>query len=119
MRCVLAIVSICALSMVACQRGDSIRAGRERTLRQDLSTLRSAIDQYKLDKQQLPQSLNDLVSSGYIKVLPEEPTTRRTDCWVPVQEDPASAVDNKHLGIVDVHSCNNQLSSDGTAYSNW
>src|SRR3569832_2007501 len=97
----------------------SISHARESVLKQDLATLRSAIDQYTLDKQKAPQSLEDLVSSGYMKSMPEEPTTHRTDCWVPVQEDSLMAIDQNQPGIIDVHSCNEQLASDGTAYSSW
>ena len=97
----------------------SILHAREAVLRSDLSVIRGAIDQYTLDKQKAPQSLDDLVPSGYMKSLPEDPTTRRTDCWVPVQEDSMMAIDQNQPGIVDVHSCNDQLSSEGTAYSSW
>ena len=88
-------------------------------LKQNLATLRSCIDQYTLDKKRAPQSLDELVSSGYLKALPEEPITRRTDCWVPVREDSNKAGDKNEPGIVDVHSCSDQLSSEGTAYSLW
>jgi general secretion pathway protein G len=97
----------------------SIVHAREAVLRNDLSVIRSAIDQYTLDKQKAPQGLEDLISAGYLKVMPEDPTTRRTDCWVPVQEDSLMAIDQNQPGIVDVHSCNDQLSSEGTAYSSW
>jgi general secretion pathway protein G len=108
------------LFFVGCKTNStSKRESREEILKQDLSTLRSAIDQYTLDKQKAPQSLEDLISSGYMKQLPEEPTTRRRDCWVPVPEDQMTAIDKKHPGITDVHSCNGQLSSNGIAYSSW
>jgi general secretion pathway protein G len=97
----------------------SITHSREAVLKQDLATIRTSIDQYTLDKQKAPQSLEDVISAGYMKALPEEPTTRRTDCWVPVQEDSMMAIDQNQPGIIDVHSCNDQLSSDGTAYSSW
>ena len=97
----------------------SIVHAREAVLKQDLASLRTSIDQYTLDKQKAPQSLDDLVSSGYLKTIPEEPMTRRTDCWVPEQEDSLMAIDQNQPGIIDVHSCNDQLSSDGRAYSTW
>ena len=97
----------------------SITHAREAVLKQDLASIRTSIDQYTLDKQKAPQSLEDLVSSGYLKTMPEEPITRRADCWVPVQEDSMMAIDQNQPGIIDVHSCNDQLSSDGTAYSTW
>src|SRR5438445_746718 len=95
----------------------SIVHAREAVLRNDLSVIRSAIDQYTLDKQKGPQRLEDLVSSGYLKQLPEEPITNRTDCWVPMREASVKGVDKKNSGIVDVHSCSDELSSEGTAYS--
>ena len=97
----------------------SIVHAREAVLKQDLASIRTSIDQYTLDKQKAPQSLEDLVSSGYMKTMPEEPMTRRADCWVPVQEDSMMAIDQNQPGIIDVHSCNDQLSSEGTAYSTW
>jgi len=97
----------------------SIVHSREAVLKQDLATIRGAIDQYTLDKQKAPQSLEDVISAGYMKVLPEEPTTHRADCWVAVSEDSMMAIDQNQPGIIDVHSCNDQLASDGTAYSTW
>ncbi len=97
----------------------SIANAREAVLRNDLNVLRSAIDQYTLDKQRAPQSLEDLVSAGYLKSIPPDPITRRTDCWVPQQEDSLMAIDQTQPGISDVHSCNDAIASDGTAYSTW
>ncbi len=91
---------------------------REAVLRNDLFTLRSLISQYTLDKQKAPQSLDDLVSAGYIKILPKDPMTNETN-WAPQQEDVLMSVDQQDPGIDDVHSASNALSSDGTAYSSW
>src|SRR5689334_24208138 len=60
---------------------------RETVLRQDLDSLRKCIDAYTLDKERAPQSLDDLVSAGYLRELPVDPFTRQRDTWVPVQED--------------------------------
>src|SRR4051794_40440150 len=97
----------------------SIIHARESVLRNNLVVLRSAIDQYTLDKQKAPQSLEDLVSGGYMPRIPEDPLTHRTDCWVPVQEDTMMAIDQQQPGIVDVHNCSDATASDGTAYSSW
>ncbi len=97
----------------------SVNTQYEYNLKQNLRMLNQAIDQYTLDKQRAPQSLDDLVSGGYLKSIPQDPITRRTDCWVPVQEDSMMAIDQTQPGIVDVHSCNDQLASDGSAYSSW
>jgi general secretion pathway protein G len=97
----------------------SILRARESVLRQDLFTMRQVIDQYTLDKQKAPQSLEDLVSAGYLKVIPNDPFTGRNDTWQPVQEDVTLDPSVTEPGISDVHSGSNQVGSDGTTYSSW
>jgi len=94
-----------------------IRA-RESVLRQNLFTLRSVIDQYTLDKQKAPQSLEDIVQAGYLKQIPKDPMTSEPN-WEVVQEDILQAVDQQEPGISDVHSASSGTSSDGTSYSTW
>ena len=96
----------------------SILRAKEAVLRQDLFTMRQVISQYTLDKQKAPQSLDDLVSAGYMKVIPSDPFTGEAN-WAPDQEDSLMAVDQEEPGIVDVHSASNATASDGTAYSSW
>ena len=81
--------------------------------------LRSVISQYTLDKQKAPQSLDDLVTAGYLKKLPVDPMTGRNDGWQVEQEDVLLAVDQQEPGITDVHSSSNLSASDGTVYSSW
>jgi general secretion pathway protein G len=97
----------------------SVLHARESVLRQDLYVIRSAIDQYTLDKQKAPQSLQDLTSANYLKEIPEDPMTRSRDTWETVQEDSLMAIDQQQPGIVDVHSGSQQASSDGSAYNTW
>jgi general secretion pathway protein G len=96
----------------------SVLQARESVLRQDLFEMRSLISQYTLDKQKAPQSLEDLVQAGYIKVIPKDPITNEAN-WEVVQEDVLLAVDQQDPGISDVHSASSQLGTDGTAYSTW
>ena len=96
----------------------SIVRSREAVLRQDLFELRSLISQYTLDKQKAPQSLDDLVTAGYIKIIPKDPMTNEAN-WEVVQEDVLLAVDQQDPGISDVKSASSASSSDGTAYSTW
>ena len=96
----------------------SIVRAKEAVLRQDLFTLRQVISQYTLDKQKAPQSLDDVISAGYLKVVPTDPMTGSAN-WTTDQEDSLMAVDQQEPGIVDVHSSSNQIASDGTAYSSW
>jgi general secretion pathway protein G len=91
----------------------------EAVLKQDLRAMRDAIDQYTQDKQKAPQSLDDLVSAGYLPAIPKDPFTHSTDSWQTVQEDVMTAIDQTAPGITDVKSGSNLTSSDGTAYSSW
>ena len=63
---------------------------REAILRTDLRTIRDAIDNYTLDKQERPKSLQDLVDAGYLPTIPVDPTTGKMD-WVPDFEGPVLA----------------------------
>jgi general secretion pathway protein G len=91
---------------------------RESVLRSNLSTLRSVISQYTLDKQKAPQSLDDLVQAGYLRQIPVDPMTKETN-WEVVQEDVMMAVDQQEPGITDVHSASSGTATDGTAYNTW
>ena len=97
----------------------SVMHAREAVLRQDLDTIRSAIDQYTLDKQKAPQSLEDLIQANYLKTIPKDPITNSTDTWETVQEDSLMAIDQQQPGIIDVHSGAQGTASDGTAYNTW
>jgi general secretion pathway protein G len=97
----------------------AIVRAREAVLKDDLYTLRKLIDEYTIDKQKPPESLDDLVEAGYLRGgLPTDPFTGRNDTWkVDTEEVPIS--EQSGPGIVDVHSGSEELSLDGTAYSSW
>ncbi|HXZ79373.1 MAG TPA: prepilin-type N-terminal cleavage/methylation domain-containing protein [Terriglobales bacterium] len=97
----------------------SIVHAREAVLKQNLFTLRSCIDQYSLDKQKAPQSLDDLVQAGYLKEIPMDPFTNARDTWQVDQEDVLLSVDQSQPGITDVHSGSSATGTDGTAYNTW
>ena len=97
----------------------NIKHAREAVLKSDLHTLRTAIDSYTVDKQKAPQSLDDLVQSGYIKLMPVDPFTHRSDTWMPVQSDTLSTLDQTESGIDDVHSGSQETAIDGTSYNTW
>ena len=96
----------------------SILRAKESVLKQDLFTLRQVISQYTLDKQKAPQTLDDIVQAGYLKMIPKDPFTNEAN-WTSDQEDSVMAVNQEEPGIVDVHSASNETATDGTAYSSW
>ena len=98
----------------------SIWRARESVLKQNLFAIRSVISQYTLDKQKAPQSLEDLVSAGYFKQIPNDPMTSRNDTWTVEEEtDTIMTADQQEPGIYDVHSGSTAVGSDGTAYNTW
>jgi general secretion pathway protein G len=97
----------------------SITRSKEAVLRQDLFTLRQAIDQFTLDKQRAPTSLDELLSADYLRALPVDPMTNKKD-WQTQYEDVVLSADQTATGITDVHSASNMVSPfEGTAYSTW
>ncbi len=97
-------------------RNSVIRA-KEAVLRDNLFTLRQLIDEYTLDKQKAPQSLEDLVTAGYIREIPRDPFTNSNTTWQVVMEDTLQAVDQTAPGISDVKSGSDRISLDGTPYN--
>ena len=97
----------------------SILRAKEAVLRQDLFAMRSAIDQYTMDKAKAPQSLHDLLQEGYLREIPKDPFTDSKDTWQVAQEDMLLSVDQSQPGITDVHSGSNRMGTDGTAYNTW
>jgi len=97
----------------------AIRNAREAVLKEDLRVMRSAIDSYTMDKQKAPQSLEDLVQEGYLKVIPEDPMTKARDTWTTDTSDSLHSLDQTDPGIDDVHSGSQETGSDGQPYSTW
>jgi general secretion pathway protein G len=98
----------------------AIRRAREAVLRDDLYTMRHLIDEYTVDKQQPPASLQDLVDAGYLRGgIPVDPMTRSSETWKVDIEDVPTSSDQAQSGVVDVHSGSDATALDGTHYSDW
>jgi general secretion pathway protein G len=97
----------------------ALRHAREAALKEDLQTMRTAIDTYTMDKQKGPQSLDDLVQDGYIRAIPEDPMTRSKDTWVTDTTESMYSLDETEPGINDIHSGSTETGSDGQPYSSW
>lgn len=97
----------------------SIQRAQEAVLKEDLHTMRDAIDSYTMDKQKAPQSLDDLVQNGYLRAIPEDPMTHAKDSWVTDTGDAMFSIDQTEPGIDDVHSGSDETGSDGQPYSTW
>jgi general secretion pathway protein G len=109
------IIILAAIALPQYQK--TILATREAVLRDDLYKMRSLLDQYAADKQKLPQSLDDLVTAGYMRELPVDPITGQKDWTVITGDDPNST--SSEQGVTDVRSASPDTSSEGTPYSEW
>ena len=112
------IATLAAMAIPAYTR--NVVAAKEAVLKEDLQVMRVAINSYTVDKQKAPQSLEDLVQAGYLKAVPKDPFTGRTDTWQPVQSDMLSSVDQTDSGgMDDVHSGAQLTAMDGSSYNTW
>jgi general secretion pathway protein G len=109
------IIILAAVALPQYQK--TIMHARETVLHDDLFKMRSLIDQYAADKGKLPQSLDDLVTAGYLRELPVDPITDHKDWNVVTGEDPYST--EGVSGVNDVHSSSSEISTEGTPYSEW
>ena len=114
------IMIILILAGIAAGRYEkSVLRAKEATLKQDLFVMRQAIQQYTLDKQAAPNSLDDLVQAKYLGGVPNDPITRNKD-WHLDFEDILLSPDQTSTGLTDVHSSSDQISPfENTAYSTW
>jgi general secretion pathway protein G len=109
------IIILAAITLPQFQK--TILHTREAVLRQDLTDMRKLIDQFAADKGKLPQSLDDLVSEGYMREVPVDPFTGQKDWAITTGEDPNSSEGEQ--GMTDIHSSSGDISSEGTPYSEW
>lgn len=109
------IIILAAVALPQYQK--TVMHARETVLKDDLFKLRSVIDQYAADKGKLPQSLDDLVSAGYIREIPKDPITDNKDWTIVTGDDPYSTEGG--TGVTDVHSSASEVSTEGSPYSEW
>jgi general secretion pathway protein G len=107
------------IAMAAGRYEKSVVRAKEAVLKQDLQTMRNAIQQYTLDKAAGPQSLDDLVSAGYLREVPTDPVTRARE-WHTDFDNVLLSTDQTSPGITDVHSTSDAISPfESTPYSSW
>lgn len=112
---VMAIVAL--LTAIATPRYfQSVERARENALKNSLSVMRDAIDQFAADKGRYPRSLAELADVHYVRELPEDPFTGRRDSWIELQPPPDAGVEH---GLYDVRSGAAGRGSDGRLYADW
>ena len=91
-----------------------LESSRETILRQDLAVMRDAIDKYHADTGRYPDSIEALVNARYLRALPEDPITERSDTWQTVAPSDAATG-----AVYDIKSGAPGTSRDGSAYADW
>jgi general secretion pathway protein G len=111
MMIVVSIVGILATIAAPSYHASVVKA-KEAALRHDLFTLRDLLDQHRADQGKYPQSLQDLISAGYLKGIPNDPFTSSNTTWQEI-------TDTKEEGIVDVFSGSEYVGTNGAPYNRW
>src|SRR5688572_27421685 len=96
-----------------------IMQSREKTLKVNLHSLRSVVDQYTADTKKAPQTLQEIVDAGYFRELPLDPMTGSHDTWETEYDTSVSSPDQTETGITNVRSGASGISSEGTPYNTW
>jgi general secretion pathway protein G len=115
---VMTIIGILASIAVPSYKRSTIKA-RETVLMEDLYQMRHAIDAYFADKNRYPDSMEDLVTSKYLRGIPRDPFTKETDTW---EEIPPEATDEGSLaegGLYDIRSGSDLIGLNGIPYNEW
>ena len=92
----------------------ALEHAREAVLKEDLATLREAIDKYYADLNEYPDSLAALVDKRYVRSVPVDPFTKASDSWTLIPSD-----DPDHAGVRDLHSGAVEQATDGTPLASW
>lgn len=110
---VMAIIAL-LLTLAVPRYFNHLASSRDTILRQDLAVMRDAIDKYHGDRGRYPESLEELVDARYLRALPVDPVTERSDTWqivAPSDEDAGA--------VYDVRSGAPGTAVDGSPYAEW
>ena len=108
---VLAIIAT-LLALAAPRYFQHVQRSKEAVLRENLATMRDAIDQYHADTGKWPESLAALVDRRYLRAVPQDPITESRETWVEVPP-------REGTGVQDVRSGAQGGGLDGMPYSEW
>ena len=111
------IVTLATVGLVQYQR--SVEYAKESVLKDDLSKMKEALDQYYADKNQYPATLEDLVTNGYLRSLPKDPFTNSDSTWIAVPAEPDPNNPTAALGVYDVKSAAEGTALDGSKFADW
>lgn len=109
---VLAIVAT-LLTIVAPRYVQSVERANEAALKMNLRVVRDALDKHYADHGAYPESLQALVERRYVRDVPVDPLTGRSDSWILLGHP------NGLAGVYDVRSGAAGNAADGVPYAAW
>jgi general secretion pathway protein G len=96
----------------------SVQQARETVLKENLFQIRRAIDQYTADKGKLPQSLDDLVTSEYLREKPIDPVTEKAE-WTEITGEDTNSNEEGAQGLKNVKSTAEGEDDEGKRYEEY
>ena len=94
---------------------NSTEKAREAVLMENLTRMRSAIDQFHADQGRFPDRIEELIEKKYLRGIPSDPITESNATWVVVPPPEKSAPGK----IFDIRSGASGTARDGRAYADW
>jgi general secretion pathway protein G len=101
------------LALAAPRYYEHVDRSREVVLKNNLAAMRQAVDRFRGDRGRYPEELAELVRLRYLRDVPLDPITDRTDSWL-VMPPPGLP-----RGVYDVRSAASGKARDGSAYASW
>jgi len=109
----LAIVAL-LLSIVVPRYLGSITRAEESVLKENLYLMRDAIDKHFADTGRYPDSLEQLATKRYIRMVPDDPMTKSPTTWTII-----APVDAKLGAVYDIKSSAKGVGRNGRPYEQW
>lgn len=95
-----------------------VKRAKEIVLMNDLDEMRRALDKYTADKEKGAQSLQELVSGGYLRAVPVDPLTKSNETWeIEMETEPYRP--GVPTGIANVRSSAEGTGTDGRSYKEY
>ena len=109
---VLAIVAT-LLTLAVPRYFQHVERSKEAVLKENLATVRDALDKYHADTNAWPATLDVLAERRYLRAVPTDPITERADTWQIVPPPDGG------VGVYDLRSGAEGAGLDGVPYADW
>jgi general secretion pathway protein G len=121
-----AVLAIVFASHLVRRHAIESQQSKERQLRSELATMRSALKSFEKRHHTKPRGLSELVRDGELKAIPVDPITGSSSTWRTIVEEnvriddfSATAHASTAPQIVDVHSGATGVDSTGRPWSDY